>query len=84
MNDERDSDYRGVWWVRVRRDGTILLPEDLNWKHGETLELRGYGFKDSFYLTHIINMHDKAMDTAEKERKADELKKHLSLENYDA
>lgn len=50
-----ESDFRGKFLIRIRKDGTILLPRDLKWKPGQTLEVDEYGFEGKFFLLHISN-----------------------------
>ena len=49
------GDQFGIFFVRIRKDGTILLPATLGWEPGNTLEIRGYGFDGVISLMHIRN-----------------------------
>ena len=50
-----ESDFRGKFLVRIRKDGTILLPHDLKWEPGQMLEVDEYGFEGKLFLLHISN-----------------------------
>ena len=49
------TDFRGVFFIKIRKDGTILLPREWNWNPGDMLELKGYGFTGRVIVSHLIN-----------------------------
>lgn len=51
------GDPFGIFFVTIRKDGTILLPRELGWEPGNVLEVRGYGFDGVIALMHIRNQH---------------------------
>ena len=64
-----ETDFRGVFLIKIRKDGTILLPQDLQWNPGDMLELKGYGFPDSIFISHLKNeslMRKRLNDKGEK------------------
>ena len=48
-------DFRGKFFLRVRKDGTILLPRKLKWIPGDMIELSEYGFAGRAILSHLQN-----------------------------
>ena len=50
-----ESNFRGKFLIRIRKDGTILLPRDLKWEPGQMLEVDEYGFAGKLFLLHISN-----------------------------
>ena len=48
-----------VHWVRVRKDGTIKLPKECGWKHGDMIEVTRLGFETITYMIHIKNNHER-------------------------
>jgi len=55
MRSEKETDFRGLFLIKIRKDRTILLPTELQWNPGDMLELKGYGFPDSIFLSHLKN-----------------------------
>jgi hypothetical protein len=51
------DDSYGCFLVRIRKDGTILLPKELGWQPGTMTEIRGYGFDGVISLMHIRNQY---------------------------
>jgi len=55
-SEERNRNY-GMFIVRIRKDGTILLPKELGWQPGNRLEIMQHGFDGVISLLHIRNQH---------------------------
>lgn len=50
-----ESDFRGKFLIRIRKDGTILLPHDLKWEPGQMVEVDTYGFEGKVFILHLSN-----------------------------
>ena len=65
MRSEAENQYQGKFLVRIRKDGTIKLPKELEWNPGTLLSLEGYGFEGSYFLVHLRNSQTRNRRLAE-------------------
>jgi bifunctional DNA-binding transcriptional regulator/antitoxin component of YhaV-PrlF toxin-antitoxin module len=66
------AEFRGKFFIKIRKDGTILLPSKLNWNPGDVLELSEYGFAGKAILSHLQNEGYMRRTMAEREKETPE------------